>query len=118
MLPGLGFAEIMVLVIVALIVVGPRGMPRMVRQISGFLRSLRAMASEFQQSFEEMGREAELDELRKEIEALKRLEPVDDVRRDMARIDREMAELTDTPDHPRLRAYPKPSPDKPGSKPE
>ena len=83
MFPSIGFAEFMVLAIVALIVVGPRELPLLMRRIGAFVKRARAMAAEFQRSFEEIGRETELEELRKEIDSLKRMNPMEDVRREL-----------------------------------
>jgi sec-independent protein translocase protein TatB len=90
MLPGVGFGEILVLVILALIVVGPGKLPKLTREISGFIRRMRAMATDFRETFDEMGRQAELDELRREIDAMKRLEPIDDIRRELRGAEAEM----------------------------
>lgn len=81
MLPQFGFAEFFVVVAVALIVVGPRELPRLMRRLGAIARKAREMASEFQRSFDEIGREAELDELRAELRELKKLNPVNELRR-------------------------------------
>ncbi len=90
MLPGLGFWEFFVIAIVALIVVGPRDLPRMAKTVGGYVRQARGFAKEFRKSFEEMGREIELDELRKEVEALKRGEPFDDIKNELTELDRDV----------------------------
>ncbi len=56
---------------VALIVVGPKDMPSMLRKFGRFMAKVRAMAAEFRASFDEMARQSELDELRKEVEAMR-----------------------------------------------
>jgi sec-independent protein translocase protein TatB len=72
MLPEIGAAELLVIAIVALIVVGPKDLPVMLRKFGQFMAKLRGMASEFRASFDEMARQSELDELRKEVEAMRR----------------------------------------------
>lgn len=72
MLPQFGFTEFMLLAIVALIVVGPKDLPVMMRKLGQWLARGRAMANEFKDAFDDIAREAELDDLRKEIEDLKR----------------------------------------------
>jgi sec-independent protein translocase protein TatB len=69
--PGIGGLEILVIGLLALIVVGPKDLPLMMRKVGQFLARARAMANEFRSSFDEMARQAELDELRKEVEALR-----------------------------------------------
>ena len=68
---GVGGGELLVIAVIALIVVGPKDLPVLLHRVGKFTGRMRAMASEFRASFDEMARQAELDELRKEIEALK-----------------------------------------------
>ncbi|MGV8929574.1 MAG: Sec-independent protein translocase protein TatB [Brevundimonas sp.] len=69
--PGIGGFEILVIGIVALLVVGPKDLPLLMRKIGKVIARARAMANEFRSSFDEMARQSELDELRKEVEALR-----------------------------------------------
>ncbi|MCF8505212.1 MAG: Sec-independent protein translocase protein TatB [Caulobacter sp.] len=71
MLPGIGSSEIFVIALVALIVVGPKDLPGMLRKLGQFVSKMRGMANEFRASFDEMARQSELDDLRKEVEALR-----------------------------------------------
>lgn len=66
----IGWTELLVVGIVALIVIGPRELPKTLRTIGQMMTKVRRMASEFQGQFNEAIREAELDELRKEAEKL------------------------------------------------
>jgi len=72
MLPGIGFTELLLLAVAALIVVGPKDLPMMMRRLGQFVGKGRAMAREFQAAFDDIARQSELEELRKEIEDLKR----------------------------------------------
>lgn len=72
MLPGIGFTELMVLAVAALIIVGPKDLPMMMRRLGQFVGKGRAMAREFQAAFDDIARQSELEDLRKEIEDLKR----------------------------------------------
>ena len=65
MLPGIGWTELLLIAAVAIIVVGPKELPFLMRKVGRFMGQARAMAREFQDSFEDIAREAELDELRK-----------------------------------------------------
>ena len=71
MLPGIGSSELFVIALVALIVVGPKDLPVMLRKLGQWVAKMRGMANEFRASFDEMARQSELDELRKEVEALR-----------------------------------------------
>lgn len=72
MLPEIGASELIVIAIVALIVVGPKDLPVLMRKVGSFMNRLRGMAAEFRASFDDMARQSELDDLRKEVEALRR----------------------------------------------
>lgn len=71
--------HIVIMLVVALVVVGPKDLPRLMHMAGKWAGKARAMASEFRKSFDEMARQAELDELRKEIEELKKNNPVTDM---------------------------------------
>ena len=63
--------ELLIAAVFALIVVGPKDLPVLLRKFGQFMAKLRGMAAEFRASFDEMARQSELDELRKEVEALR-----------------------------------------------
>jgi sec-independent protein translocase protein TatB len=71
MLPEIGATELMVIAAVALIVVGPKDLPMLLRKLGGLVARLRGMASEFRTSFDDMARQSELDDLRKEVAAMR-----------------------------------------------
>jgi sec-independent protein translocase protein TatB len=71
MLPDAGAFELVFLAAVALIVVGPKDLPVLLRKVGQFIARMRGMAAEFRASFDELARQSELDELRKEVEALR-----------------------------------------------
>jgi len=81
LLPQIGFLELMVLAVLALVVVGPKDLPKLMRGIGKFLRQARSMADEFRAGFDEMARETEMAELRNEIESLKKNNPVNEVKK-------------------------------------
>lgn len=64
--------EFLLAAVIALIVVGPKDLPILLRKFGQFMGKLRSMANEFRASFDEMARQSELDELRKEVEAMRR----------------------------------------------
>lgn len=70
--PGIGGMEYVVIAIVALLVVGPERLPAMLHKLGKWVAKARNMANEFRASFDEMARQSELDDLRKEVEALRR----------------------------------------------
>ena len=62
---------------VALIVVGPKDLPGLMRKVGQFMARVRGMAAEFRASFDELARQSELDELRREVQALRSGRPLD-----------------------------------------
>lgn len=78
MLPDVGATELLLIAAVALIVVGPKDLPILMRKIGQFMAKMRGMANEFRASFDEMARQSELDELRREVHALRSGKYIDD----------------------------------------
>jgi sec-independent protein translocase protein TatB len=79
-----------IMLVVALVVVGPKDLPRLMNMAGKWAGKARAMATEFRRSFDEMARESELAELRKEIEDLKKNNPVNDLANSMASVESEV----------------------------
>ena len=69
--PGIGGGEWFIIGLAALLIVGPERLPVMMRQLGKMVAKARGMANEFRASFDEMARQSELDELRKEVAALR-----------------------------------------------
>ena len=72
MVPGLSLEHIVILGVIALVVVGPKDLPLLLRKLGMWTAKLRGMAQEFRTGFDELARQAELDELKKEVDALRR----------------------------------------------
>ncbi len=65
----IGWQEVFLIAIVALIVVGPKDLPRVLKTVTAALRKLKGMAREFQSGLDDIVRETELDDMRREIAA-------------------------------------------------
>ena len=78
---ALSWSHILIVLIVALVVVGPKDLPRLMRITGRWIAKARAMADQFRKSFDDMARQSELDELRNELEALRNERPLGDVDR-------------------------------------
>ena len=52
----IAWSEMLVIVVVALIVIGPKELPRLVREVGRWTAKARSMAREFQRSFDDMVR--------------------------------------------------------------
>lgn len=66
----IGWSELLLIGIVALVVIGPKDLPKVLRGLGAMMSKVRAMASEFQGQFQDAMREAELADLKKEAEKL------------------------------------------------
>jgi len=73
------WSHILILLGVALVVVGPKELPRLMQMMGRWAGKARGMANEFKRSFDEMARQSELDELRKEVEALRNNNAITDI---------------------------------------
>ncbi|HMF26227.1 MAG TPA: Sec-independent protein translocase protein TatB [Pseudolabrys sp.] len=67
----IGWGELVVIGIVALIAIGPKELPTVLRTLGQYMAKIRRMAAEFQGQFQEAMREAEMAELKKQAEDLK-----------------------------------------------
>jgi sec-independent protein translocase protein TatB len=67
MLFDIGWPELLLIGVVALVVIGPKDLPRALRIAGYWVRKARTLSREFQSSVEQMIREAELDEMRQEL---------------------------------------------------
>lgn len=83
--------HIIIMLVVALVVVGPKDLPRLMNMAGKWAGKARTMAGEFRRSFDEMARESELSELRKEIDNLKKNNPVSDLASSMAGVQAEVS---------------------------
>lgn len=79
MFVDLSWSHILLVLIVALVVVGPKDLPRAMRTAGRWVAKARAMADQFRRSFDEMARQSELDELRAELESLRKERPLADI---------------------------------------
>lgn len=66
----IGWGELLVIGIVALVVIGPKELPGVVRTLGQSMAKLRRMAADFQNQFNEAMREAELADLKKDAEKM------------------------------------------------
>ena len=67
----LGWSKILILAVVAIVVVGPKELPTLLRTLGQFISQLRRHAAEFRAQFDEAMRSPELDQMKKDVEAIK-----------------------------------------------
>jgi sec-independent protein translocase protein TatB len=82
-MPDLSWSHIFVVLVVALVVVGPKDLPRLMRTVGQWTAKARQMADQFRKSLDEMAKQAEIDELRSELDALRSRRPFADVTREL-----------------------------------
>jgi len=69
----IGWSEMAVVVLIALIVIGPKELPQAMRMAAKWVRKARGLAREFQSGVDEMIREAELEDARKAIDTARHI---------------------------------------------
>jgi sec-independent protein translocase protein TatB len=101
---GLGWGEVVVIGIVALIAIGPKELPTVLRTLGQWMGKVRRMANEFQGQFQEALREAEFADLQKHaddisssVSEIGNIDPLADVQKDVEREFAETPALEGTP---------------------
>ena len=84
MFPDLSWSHMLLVLVVALVVVGPKDLPKLMHTIGRWAGKARAMADQFRKSFDDMARQSELDELRKELDDLRNMRPLAETERTVA----------------------------------
>jgi sec-independent protein translocase protein TatB len=90
---GIGYTELMVIALVAVIVIGPKDLPKVLRAFGRTTAKLRTMAREFQGHLDQAMREAGVDDVKKEIANLKSMNPIPEVKKELDKV----AEATKAP---------------------
>ena len=78
MFVDLSWAHMLLVLVVALVVVGPKDLPKLMHTMGRWAGKARAMADQFRKSFDEMSRQSELEELRAELASLRNQRPLAD----------------------------------------
>jgi sec-independent protein translocase protein TatB len=85
----ISWSEFLLIGVVALIVIGPKELPAVMRTLGQWTRKVRSMAGDFQNQFQEAMREAEMADLKKEVDDLahdvRNFDPLKEVRDDAER---------------------------------
>jgi sec-independent protein translocase protein TatB len=86
---GLGYSEIFVIAVVAIIVIGPKDLPRVLRALGKTMAKMRGMAREFQGHLDGAMKEAGLDDIKKEFSNLKSMGngTIESIKKDASAID-------------------------------
>lgn len=129
---GIDSPELLVIAVVALVVIGPKELPGMLRSWGKWMAQMRGMASEFRGHVDEMVRQADLDDVKKQLTAspgldLQALDPTREIKsalqEGMAEGEKAMAEarakfdnpLAEPESAPQIAAEPQPALDSPAA---
>jgi sec-independent protein translocase protein TatB len=88
--------KLMVIGVVALIVIGPKELPRVLRQLGQAYSKMRRMAADFQGQFMDAMREAELDEIKKDLQSVGDAAKIDIAFNPVADIKQQLSSAIDT----------------------
>jgi sec-independent protein translocase protein TatB len=115
----IGWSELLVIAAVAVIVVGPKELPRMLRSFGKTMGQVRRMSNDFRRQFDEALREAEresgLDETRKDLQKIAKADPLKGVQRDLDKVTQPVAAKPAAAGPKPVPASP-PAPDKPDAR--
>ena len=111
----ISWTEFLLIGVVALIVIGPKELPAVLRTVGQWTRKVRSMAADFQGQFQEAMREAEMADLKKQVDDLahgvKNYDPLKDVKADVEAAGRDIqASLEQKPDTTTLADAATPAP--------
>jgi sec-independent protein translocase protein TatB len=111
----IGWGELVVIGVVALIAIGPKELPSVLRTLGQGMAKIRRMAAEFQGQFQEAMREAEVADLKKSVDDLKNtatgfsnFDPLGDTKKDIEKTfeDKPVNEVAPTAGEPSAAALP------------
>ena len=74
----IGFPEFLLISFVLLIVVGPKDLPKVLRSITSFIRKIKSMAAQFHSGIDDLANEAEISDLRKEVNKIDKNSLIED----------------------------------------
>ena len=87
----IGWNELLIIAVVAIVIIGPKDLPRMMRVVGQWSGRIKRMARDFQGQFNEAIREAELEDVKKSAEDIgKEIGKAADVSKELAKVDRDV----------------------------
>ncbi len=89
----IGAIELLVIGIVAIIVVGPKELPKMLRAFGQFVSKMRGMAREFQHMFEDAARDTGMDDIAKSVGDVKNFSVTDTVSKALDPVSEDLNEM-------------------------
>ncbi len=89
----IGWTEMLVIAVVMIVVVGPKDLPKMLRTFGKTTTKLRSMAGDFQKQFNDALKEAELDDVKKSVDALRGLNPANEIKKQLNPFEKAAADV-------------------------
>jgi sec-independent protein translocase protein TatB len=65
--------------VIALIIIGPKDLPRIMRWVGGWVGKARGMARQFQRSIDDLAREADLEDVKKSVDSVSKINPTQEL---------------------------------------
>ena len=100
----ISWTEFLLIGVVALIVIGPKELPAVMRSLGQWTRKIRSLAADFQNQFHEAMREAEMADLKKQVDDMasdvKQYDPLKEVLADVESIGKDLDNSVKAPDKP------------------
>jgi sec-independent protein translocase protein TatB len=93
----IGWTELVVIAVVAIVVIGPKDLPRAMRAVGQFTGKMKRMAREFQGQFNEALREAELEDVKKRVQEIANIDPMADMKKEVSKADAGIREALNKP---------------------
>ena len=97
----ISWTEFLLIGVVVLIFIGPKELPAVLRTLGQWTRRIRSMAADFQNQFQEAMREAEMADLKKQVDDIahdiKSYDPLKDVRSDIETAGRDIQSSLEKP---------------------
>lgn len=92
----IGWPELLLVMAVALIVIGPKELPNAIRTVTTIVRKLRVAAREFQNGLDDIARESGMDEVKRQFDGIEYYDPGEALK-NIAESDKDLLDLEDDP---------------------
>ena len=102
----IGWTELVLIAVVAIVVIGPKDLPRAMRVVGQWSARVKRMARDFQGQFNEALKEAELDGIQKDLQGLSKIDPIGRVRKELASIEADVRKDLSPPPVPPVPSPP------------
>jgi sec-independent protein translocase protein TatB len=86
----IGWTELLLIAVVAVVVIGPKDLPRAMRTVGQWTTKMKRMAGDFQRQFNEAVREAELDDVKNQVTKLAKIDPMADLKKSLTKVDTDL----------------------------